>query len=101
MTGPATRAPPGPQPRPLIERLGLVAIALVVVGMFGAIAVAALAGGELFLGVMAGDRRADDPVGRRGDAAPGLSRRPSCPRTQLANAAYHPVTLRGPLWGAR
>jgi hypothetical protein len=40
--------------RPLIERLGLATIAVVVVGMFGAIAVAALSGGELFLGVMAG-----------------------------------------------
>ena len=39
--------------RPLIERLGLAAIAIVVVGMFGAIAVAALAGNELFLGAMA------------------------------------------------
>ncbi len=40
--------------RPLIERIGLAAIALVLVIMFGAIAVAALGGGELFLGVMAG-----------------------------------------------
>lgn len=40
--------------RPLIERLGLATIAIVVVGMFGAIAVAALSGGELFLGAMAG-----------------------------------------------
>ena len=39
--------------RPLIERLGLAAIAIVVVGMFGVIAVAALAGNELFLGAMA------------------------------------------------
>jgi uncharacterized membrane-anchored protein len=42
-----------PGPRPLIERLGLAAIAVVVVGLFGAIAFAALSGGELFLGVMA------------------------------------------------
>lgn len=40
--------------RPLIERIGLAAIAVVVVGLFGAIAVAALSGGELFLGSMAG-----------------------------------------------
>ena len=40
--------------RPLIERVGLAAIAIVVVGMFGAIAAAALSGGEIFLGVMAG-----------------------------------------------
>ena len=45
---------PGPAQRPLIERIGLGAIAVVVVGMFAAIAVAALSGGELFLGVMAG-----------------------------------------------
>jgi hypothetical protein len=43
-----------PAQRPLIERIGLAAIALVLVAMFGAIAFAALAGGELFLGVMAG-----------------------------------------------
>jgi 1,4-dihydroxy-2-naphthoate octaprenyltransferase len=42
------------EPRPLIERLGLAVIALVVTAMFGAIALAALGGGELFLGVMAG-----------------------------------------------
>ncbi|MEO5703709.1 MAG: hypothetical protein ABIZ52_04655 [Candidatus Limnocylindrales bacterium] len=40
--------------RPLIERVGLAAIAIVVVGLFGAIALAALYGGGLFLGVMAG-----------------------------------------------
>ena len=43
-----------PSQRPLIERLGLGAIAVVLVAMFGAIAWAALSGGELFLGVMAG-----------------------------------------------
>ena len=42
------------EPRPLIERLGLGAIAIVVTALFGAIAFAALTGGELFLGVMAG-----------------------------------------------
>jgi hypothetical protein len=42
------------EPRPLIERLGLAVIALVVTAMFGAITLAALSGGELFLGVMAG-----------------------------------------------
>ena len=45
---------PPAEPRPLIERLGLVVIALVVTAMFGAITAAALGGGELFLGVMAG-----------------------------------------------
>lgn len=43
-----------PTQRPLIERIGLGAIALVLVALFGAIAVAALGAGELFLGVMAG-----------------------------------------------
>jgi hypothetical protein len=41
-------------PRPIIERLGLGAIALVLVAVFVALAVAALGSGELFLGVMAG-----------------------------------------------
>ena len=41
-------------PRPMIERVGLGAIALVLAVAFGAIAVAAFAGGEVFLGVMAG-----------------------------------------------
>jgi hypothetical protein len=45
---------PPSEPRPLIERLGLAVIALVVTAMFGAIAVAALGGGELFLAVMGG-----------------------------------------------
>ena len=38
--------------RPMIERLGLGAIALVVTALFGAIGWAALASNELFLGVM-------------------------------------------------
>ena len=41
-------------PRPLLERLGLGFIALVIAALFGALSVAALASGELFLGVMAG-----------------------------------------------
>jgi hypothetical protein len=40
--------------RPLIERIGLGLIAIIVVAVFTAIAWAALAGGEIFLGVMAG-----------------------------------------------
>jgi hypothetical protein len=40
------------EPRPLIERLGLGAIALVVTVLFGTIGWAALASNELFLGVM-------------------------------------------------
>ncbi len=41
-------------PRPIIERLALGGIALVVATLFGGIALAAFAGGELFLGTMAG-----------------------------------------------
>ena len=40
--------------RPLIERVGLGAIALVLAVTFGGFAVAALSSGEVFLGVMAG-----------------------------------------------
>ena len=39
--------------RPIIERIGLAAIALVIASVFGAIGIAALGSGELFLGVMA------------------------------------------------
>ena len=39
--------------RPIIERIGLAAIALVIAAVFGAIGIAALGAGELFLGVMA------------------------------------------------
>jgi hypothetical protein len=41
-------------PRPLVERLGLGAIALVMSGLFGTLGFAALASGEVFVGVMAG-----------------------------------------------
>lgn len=47
MTGPDR-----PRRRPLIERLGMAAIALVLALLFGAVAVAAFSGGEPFLGVM-------------------------------------------------
>ncbi|MCI0581607.1 MAG: hypothetical protein L0227_01725 [Chloroflexi bacterium] len=40
--------------RPLLERLGLAAIAVVLAVLFGGIAVASWAGGEPFLAVMAG-----------------------------------------------
>lgn len=57
-TAPASAAPEpaasDESGRPLIERLGLAAIAVVVAGLFGTIAYAALASGELFLGIMAG-----------------------------------------------
>jgi hypothetical protein len=39
--------------RPLVERIGLFAIALVLAALFGGIAAALLAGGDLFLGLMA------------------------------------------------
>lgn len=39
--------------RPLLERVGLAAVALVMAAMFGAVAVASFAGGEAFLGTMA------------------------------------------------
>jgi len=38
----------------LLERVALAAIALVVAALFGGMGVAALAGGEVFLGVMGG-----------------------------------------------
>ena len=40
--------------RPLLERVGLAAVALVMAGLFGAVAAASFAGGEAFLGTMAG-----------------------------------------------
>lgn len=43
---------PPREPRPLIERIGLAAIALVLATLFGAVAVASWAGGELFLTAM-------------------------------------------------
>jgi hypothetical protein len=54
---PVPSGEPGPVgdqgPRPVIERIGLAAIAVVVTGLFGTVAWATLANGELFLGVMA------------------------------------------------
>lgn len=44
---------PRPDARPMIERLGLGAIALVIAALFGTVAFATLSNGELFLGVMA------------------------------------------------
>jgi hypothetical protein len=55
---PAPLARPGPdtppERRPLVERIGLAAIAAVLATMFGGVAVAAWAGGEPFLAVMGG-----------------------------------------------
>lgn len=42
------------EPRPLIERVGLAAIAAVLATLFGGVAVAAWIGGEVFLMTMAG-----------------------------------------------
>ena len=50
------------------------AIALAIAALFAFVALAAFDGGELFLGVMAGIGGADDPVGRRSDRLPPLSR---------------------------
>jgi hypothetical protein len=45
---------PAPTPRrPLLERVGLAAVALVMAGLFGAVAAASFVGGEPFLGTMA------------------------------------------------
>jgi hypothetical protein len=57
MTGGGSPRPAEPvdEPgRPLVERLGLGAIALVLAGVFGFIALAAWTSGEIFLAVMAG-----------------------------------------------
>ena len=50
--GPAASRDEGP--RPLIERIGLGAIAIVIAIVFGGLAVGAFVSGEVFLGVMAG-----------------------------------------------
>jgi hypothetical protein len=42
------------EPRPMIERIGLAAIALLLALLFGVVSVASWVGGELFLAVMAG-----------------------------------------------
>jgi hypothetical protein len=45
--------PPGSrEPRPLVERVGLAAIAAVLATLFGGVAVAAWFGGEVFLATM-------------------------------------------------
>jgi hypothetical protein len=43
-----------PEPRPLIERIGLAAIAAVLATLFGGVAVAAWIGDEVFLAAMGG-----------------------------------------------
>ena len=53
---PGAGRPDGPaaRPRPIIERIGLAAVALVLAILFGLMSVAAFVGGELFLAVMSG-----------------------------------------------
>ena len=54
--GPGAPAPaagePDRRPRPLLERIGLAAVALVLAGMFALVAAASFVGGEPFLGVI-------------------------------------------------
>jgi len=50
--GVAEAPTPDRRPRPLIERIGMAAIALVLGTLFGTIAVAAFVSGELFLATM-------------------------------------------------
>lgn len=49
-----TAAPPPREPRPIIERIGMAAIAAVLAILFGGVAVAAWFGGEPFLAIMGG-----------------------------------------------
>lgn len=44
----------GREPRPLVERIGLAAIAVVLAVLFGGTAVASWLGGEVFLATMSG-----------------------------------------------
>lgn len=54
MTGDEGQSRTPREPRPVIERVGLAAIALVLAILFGGVAAASWVGGELFLAVMAG-----------------------------------------------
>ena len=49
-----TEPPDPPERRPIVERIGMAAIALVFATLFGGVTIAAFSGGEPFLGVMAG-----------------------------------------------
>ena len=49
---PVDLAEPPREPRPIIERIGLAALALVLAVLFGGVAAASWVGGELFLAVM-------------------------------------------------
>jgi hypothetical protein len=50
--GTAPPSGPPPEPRPVIERIGLAAVAVVLAILFGGVAVASWVGGELFLAIM-------------------------------------------------
>ncbi len=53
MTGPDVGPPTDPpEPRPIIERIGLAAVAGALAVLFGGVAAASWIGGELFLAVM-------------------------------------------------
>ena len=52
--GRAAGAAPSQRTTPLIERIGLAAIAAVLAALFGGVAVAAWLGGEVFLATMGG-----------------------------------------------
>jgi hypothetical protein len=52
MMTPEPAPPRDNRKRPLIERIGMAAIALVLAALFAVVGVAAFAGGEPFLGVM-------------------------------------------------
>ncbi len=45
---------PDREPRPLVERIGLAAIAVLATALFSTIGIAAAASGEWFLGIMGG-----------------------------------------------
>lgn len=49
---PDVTPPPDLRPRPMIERIGMAAIAVVMAAMFAVVGIAAFAGGEPFLGLM-------------------------------------------------
>ena len=53
---PSDPEPPDPtrQPRPMLERIGLAAVALVLAVLFGGVATASWVNGEVFLAVMGG-----------------------------------------------